>query len=68
MLQNLSNAELDVTIDVQSPGSNAHVSKQLVLAARSSLRLGPTQGWSFAPGQVVTLDNAKFRHIVQTVT
>ena len=68
VLQNLSNNELDLTLDVQSPGSTTHTHKQLVLAARGMLRMGPAQGWSFTPGQVVTLDNAKFRHIVQTVS
>jgi myosin heavy subunit len=68
VLQNLSNAELDVTLDVQSPGNNAHARKQLVLAARGVLRMGPAQGWAFTPGQVITLDSAKFRRIVQTVS
>lgn len=68
VLQNLSNTELDVTLDVQSPGSNAHARKQLVLAAHGVLRMGPAQGWAFTPGQVVTLDSAKFRRIVQTVS
>jgi septal ring factor EnvC (AmiA/AmiB activator) len=68
VLRNLSDTELDVTLDVQSPGSNAHARKQLVLAARGVLRMGPAQGWEFTPGQVVTLDNAKFRRIVQTVS
>jgi hypothetical protein len=68
VLQNLSDNELDVTLDVQSPGSTTHAHKQLVLAARGMLRMGPAQGWSFTSGQVVTLDNAKFRHVVQTVS
>jgi hypothetical protein len=68
VLQNLSNTELDVTLDVQSPGSNAHARKQLVLAARGVLRMGPAQGWAFTSGQVVTLDSVKFRRIVQTVS
>jgi hypothetical protein len=68
VLTNLSDAELDLTLDVQSPGSNAHVHKQLVLAARSTLRMGPAQGVPLTPGQVITLDNAKFRRIVQTVS
>ena len=68
VLQNLSDAELDVTLDVQTPGSNSHVRKQLVLAARSALRMGPAQGLPLTPGQVVTLDSAKFRRIVQTVS
>jgi hypothetical protein len=68
VLQNLSNAELDVTLDVQSPGSSTHSRKQVVLAARGVLRIGPAQGWTFTPGQVVTLDSAKFRRVVQTVS
>jgi small-conductance mechanosensitive channel len=68
VLQNLSNTELDVTLDVQSPGNNEHARKQLVLAARGVLRMGPAQGWAFTPGQVVTLDSTKFRRIVQTVS
>jgi len=68
VLQNLSNAEVDLTLDVQSPGSSAHARKQLVLAARGVLRMGPAQGWTFTPGQVVTLDSAKFRRVVQSVS
>lgn len=68
VLQNLSNDELDLTLDVLQPGTNSHARKQLVLAARAALRMGPAQGWPFKPGQVVTLDNAKFRRIVQTVS
>jgi hypothetical protein len=53
---------------VLQPGTNSHARKQLVLAAHAALRMGPAQGWPFKPGQVVTLDNAKFRRIVQTVS
>ena len=68
VLQNLSASDLDLTLDVQSPGIDAHLRKQVSLAARATLRLGPAQGWSFRTGQVITLDNARFRRSVRTVS
>lgn len=68
LLQNLSSTDLDLTLDVQTRGNNTHVHKQLALNAHGSLRMGPAQGYTLTPGQVITLNNAKFRRIVRTVT
>jgi len=67
-LQNLSDSALNVTLDVLSPGSNTHVHKEIALSAHGSLRMGPSQGYVLTPGQVITLNNAKFRRIVRMVT
>jgi hypothetical protein len=67
-LQNLSNSDLDLTLDVESPGNNTHVHKQLALSAHGSLRMGPAQGYVLTPGQVITLNNVKFRRVVRMVT
>jgi hypothetical protein len=67
-LQNLSNSDLDLTLDVESPRDNTHVHKQLALSAHGSLRMGPAQGYVLTPGQVITLNNAKFRRIVRAVS
>jgi septal ring factor EnvC (AmiA/AmiB activator) len=68
VLQNLSDSDLEVVLEVQSPANGAHVRRRLVVNAHSLLRFGPSQGWPFAPGQVVTLNNDKYRPLVQTVS
>jgi hypothetical protein len=68
VLQNLSDSDLEVTLEVQSPASGAHTRRRLVVNAHGLLRFGPAQGWPFAPGQVVTLNNEKYRPMVQKVS
>jgi septal ring factor EnvC (AmiA/AmiB activator) len=67
VLQNLSDADIEVELDAHSPSTGAHIRQRLVVNAHGMLRFGPQQGWPFAAGQVVTLSNAKYRSIVQTV-
>jgi hypothetical protein len=67
VLQNLSDADIEVELEAQSPSTRAHMRQRLVVNAHGMLRFGPQQGWPFAAGQVVTLSNAKYRSIVQTV-
>jgi len=68
VLQNLSDNDLEVTLEVQDAASGAHVRRQLVVNAHGLLRFGPAQGWAFAPGQVVTLNSDDYRPMVQTVS
>jgi Tfp pilus assembly protein FimV len=67
VLQNLSDSDLEVVFDVQTPASNAHVRRRLLVNAHGLRRLGPAQGLPLAPGQVVTLNSARYRPLVQTV-
>lgn len=68
ILQNLSDTDLEIVLDVQTPATGAHERHRLTVNARSVLRFGPAQGWPFAPGQVVTLNNGNYRPLVQTVS
>ena len=67
VLQNLSDNDLEVVFDVQTPASNAHERRRLLVNAHGLRSLGPAQGLPLAPGQVVTLNSAKYRPLVQTV-
>lgn len=68
LLQNLSDNDLEIVLDVQTPGTAAHARHRLTVSARGVLRFGPAQGWPFAAGQVVTLNNGSYRPLVQTVS
>ena len=68
ILQNLSDSDLEIVLDVQTPGTAAHARHRLTVSARGVLRFGPAQGWPFAAGQVVTLNNGNYRPLVQKVS
>lgn len=68
ILQNLSDTDLEIDLDVQTPATGAHARHRLTVNARSVLRFGPAQGWPFAAGQVVTLNNGNYQPLVQTVS
>jgi hypothetical protein len=68
ILQNLSDTDLEIEMDVQTPATGAHARHRLTVNARSVLRFGPAQGWPFAVGQIVTLNNGNYRPLVQTVS
>ena len=68
VLQNLSDSDLEVVLEVQSPANGAHTRRRLVVNAHGLLRFGPAQGWPLSPGQVVTLNSGNYRPIVQTVS
>lgn len=68
VLQNLSDDDLEVTLEVRSPADGAHARKRVLIGARGMARVGAAQGWLFSAGQVVTLNSAKYRPLVQTVS
>jgi hypothetical protein len=68
VLRNLTNADLEVVLEVRSPASGEHVRRALVINAHGLLQIGVAQGWQFAPGQIVTLEKDQYRPIVRIVS
>jgi hypothetical protein len=67
MMQNLSNRTLDVVIEVKS-STGESFRRRVTINPGQTGQLGPREGWPFASGQLVTLSNPAFRHIVRAVT
>jgi len=67
VLQNLSDSDLEVELEVHSPATGEHLDRQLVIGAHGMLQIGAAQGWRFAPGQIVTLDSNRYRPMVRIV-
>ncbi len=68
VLHNLSDADIEVTLEVQSPALHSDVRRPLVINARGMLRIGPAEGWRFAPGQIVSLNKDKYRSLIRIVS
>ena len=68
LLHNLSDADIEVILEVQSPASGNHIRRPLVINARGMLQIGPAEGWQFAPGQIVSLDKDQYRPLVRVVS
>ncbi len=68
VLHNLSEADIEVMLEVQSPASRSDVRRPLVINARGMLRLGSADGWRFAPGQIVSLNKDKYRSLIRIVS
>jgi hypothetical protein len=68
VLHNLADADLEVLLEMHSPASGEHVRRPLVINALGLLEIGAAQGWRFAPGQIVTLDNNQYRPLVRIVS
>jgi len=68
VLHNLADADLEIVLEVRSPASGEHVKRPLVIGAHGMLQIGAAQGWRFAPGQIVTLDNDKYQPLVRIVS
>lgn len=68
LLHNLSDADIEVMLEVQSPASGNHIRRPLVINARGMLQIGPAEGWQFAPGQIVSLDKDQYRPLVRIVS
>lgn len=67
LLQNLSDADIEVTLEVQNPASGNEVRRPLVINAHGMLQIGPAEGWRFAPGQIVSLNKDQYRPLVRIV-
>jgi hypothetical protein len=67
LLHNLSDADIEVMLEVQSPASGNHMRRPLVINARGMLQIGPAEGWQFAPGQIVSLDKDQYRPLIRIV-
>jgi hypothetical protein len=67
VMQNLSNQTLEITLDVQSSATGAHLRRALVINPGQTGQFGPQEGWAFASGQLVTLGNPAFRPITRAV-
>jgi septal ring factor EnvC (AmiA/AmiB activator) len=67
VFRNTSNKELEFTLDVQSPATDRHLRRAIVINPNGSYELGTREGWAFAPDQRITLNNPAFRPIVRTV-
>jgi hypothetical protein len=68
LLHNLSDADLEVMLEVRRPASDQHVRRPLVINAHGMLQVGAAQGWHFTPGEIVTLNNDKYRPLVRIVS
>jgi hypothetical protein len=67
VFRNTSSRELEFLLDVDSPATGDHFRRSIVLNPRSFVEIGARQGWPFAPGQRVTLNNPVYRPLLQTV-
>lgn len=68
VLQNTSDAAVEVDVNVSSAATGMHKRFHGVINGRGNVQIGRQQGWQFAPGQVVTIVNGRYRPIVRTVT
>jgi hypothetical protein len=67
VFRNTSANELEFTLDLDSAATGRHVRKAVVLNPNSVLEIGAQQGWAFALGQRVTLNNPAYRPASWTV-
>jgi hypothetical protein len=68
VLQNISNSEIEVTLDVVSPATGLTFHKAIVIEPHHVQQLGKAEGWEFATGQQVRLNNPKYRPAGWTVS
>lgn len=68
LLHNLSDVDIEVTLEVQNPASGNEVRRPLVINAHGMLQIGPAEGWRFAPGQIVSLNKDQYRPLVRIVS
>jgi hypothetical protein len=67
IFHNTSGRELEFTLDLDSPATGRHVRKAVVLNPNGILQIGAHEGWAFAPGQRITLNNPAYRPLQFTV-
>ena len=68
VLHNLSDADIEVMLEVQTPASGNHMRRPLVINARGMLQIGPAEGLQFAPGEIVSLEKDQYRPLVRIVS
>jgi hypothetical protein len=67
VFRNTSGKELEFTLDLTSPATGQHVRRSAVINPNGVLQIGAQEGWAFAPGQRIMLNNPSYRPIVLTV-
>lgn len=67
VFRNTSSQELEFVLDLESPATGRHIRKSIVLNPNGFLEIGAPQGWAFAPGQRIVLNNPAFRPRTYTV-
>ena len=67
VLENFSDSTLEVTLDIGSPASGVHFRRGYIIKGRAVSWVSRLQGFPFAPGQIVTVSNPRYRPITQTV-
>ena len=67
VFRNTSSQELEFLVDLNSPATGRHIRKSVVLNPNGFLEIGAQQGWPFAPGQRILLNNPAYRPRAYTV-
>jgi hypothetical protein len=67
VMQNISNGEIEVTLDVVSPATGHTFHRALVIEPHRVQQIGKAEGWEFATGQQVRLNNPLYRPAGWTV-
>lgn len=67
VFRNTSSQELEFVLDLESPATGRHVRKSVVLNPNGFMEIGAQQGWPFAPGQRIILNNPAYRPRAFTV-
>ena len=68
LLRNLSDADIELVLEVQTPASGTHTQRPLVINAGGMLRIGEAEGWRFASGQIISLKKDQYRPLVRIVS
>ncbi len=67
VFRNTSAKELEFTLDLESGATGRHIRKSVVLNPNGFLEIGAQQGWAFAPGQHIVMNNPAYRPRAYTV-
>jgi septal ring factor EnvC (AmiA/AmiB activator) len=67
VFRNTSAKEVEFTLDLESPATGRRFHRAVVLNPNGLFEVGAREGWAFAPGQRISLNNPAFRPVVRTV-
>jgi uncharacterized RDD family membrane protein YckC len=67
VLENLSDIPLEVVVEVQTPGSSAHLRATFLIKERSLGQVGQVRGSPFTAGQLVIVRHPQYRPIIRTI-